>query len=737
MRKTLVLIAGLALLMVALPAHADWFPDDPYKWLQRPDLSMTGIDVNASEPFILADDFECVETGLITDIHIWGSWKYDEFPLGDPGNVTFILSIHEDIPDSVSSTGYSMPGEVLWHRTFPPGSFQYRWEAVDIVEGWMDPPESYIFPGDTECWQYNFFIPDTAAFEQMGQPEFPKVYWLDVQAIPEVDGYYFGWKTSLDHWNDDAVYGQGSEPFYGPWYELRYPPGHEMYPQSIDLAFVITSEEPQEPADWGDAPNSSMGYNYPTVILENGANHAPSMLYMGVLIDYEPNGIPDPNALGDDNNNLMDEDGVNFTSPLTPGMGATVDIFVSAGVAGPFFVDAWVDFDADGSWAEATDQIFSSQPVLMGPNSLNFTVPASAAGGYMTFARFRLSGAGGLPYTGTSSDGEVEDYEVWIDEGEEYKWVQYPDLEVTGIDINDTEPFLLADDFECTEPGRIDEIRVWGSWLGDILPYVDDPTAVTFVLSLHEDIPADASGTGYSMPGKVLWWRHFDYPDFFVDLYQGNIEEGWMDPPDMYIFPGDTQCWLYTFPIPPEEHVYQVGTDAEPKVYWLDVQARPHDVDAVFGWKTSLDHWNDDAVWVDGIEPYEGDWNELIYPPDHEMHPESIDLAFAIIGNPTADVPDGEMGRGFGLEQNVPNPFNPVTEIVYEIPAGGAEVKVEVFDVSGRRVATLVDGFEPEGVRRVTWNGMDNDGRRLPSGVYFYRLVGDEFEAAETMLLLK
>jgi len=167
------------------------------------------------------------------------------------------------------------------------------------------------------------------------------------------------------------------------------------------------------------------------------------------------------------------------------------------------------------------------------------------------------------------------------------------------------------------------------------------------------------------------------------------------------------------------------------------VQAWPHDMDATFGWKTSLDHWNDDAVWIEELEPYEGDWNELIYPPDHEMHPESIDLAFAIIGNPTADVPDGEIPREFGLRQNVPNPFNPVTTIVYEIPAGGAEVSVEIFDVAGRHVATLVDGFEPEGIRQVTWNGLDNAGQKLPSGVYFYRLVGSEFQAMEKMLLLK
>jgi len=735
MRTLLAVLMVLALLVCAVPAHADWFPDDPHKWLQRPDLSTTGIDVNASEPFILADDFPCAETGLITDIHLWGSWRNDESPGGQPDLVAFILSIHEDVPDSISSTGYSMPGELLWWRVFPPGSFQYRWEAVDLLEGWMDPPEDYVFPGDTQCWQYNFVIADSVAFLQTGTPEFPVVYWLDVQAIPANEAYAFGWKTSLDHWNDDAVYGLGSEPFYGPWFELRYPPGHEMHPQSIDLAFVITTEEPPEPADWGDAPNSPLGFTFPVWISENGANHPPSQLYMGPSIDYELNGIPDVNALGDDNNNLADEDGVVFTSPLTPGAGATVDVFVTGAAAGGAFVDAWVDFDGDGGWAEATDQIFNAQFVVNGLNSLNFNVPASAAGHYTSYARFRLSSVGGLPYTGPGPDGEVEDYQVWI-EPEEFKWVQYPDLDVTGIDINATESYILADDFLCTQTGRIDEIRIWGSWLDDDI-LVGDPTLVTFVLSLHEDIPANESPTGYSMPGDVLWSKYFQSWEFTAEPYYVGVAEGWLDPPDAFVFPADTTCWLYTFAIPDTEHVYQVGTEQEPKVYWLDVKALPHFHYGSFGWKTSLDHWNDDAVWGVGVEPYEGPWEELIYPAEHVWHPQSIDLAFAIIGNPTADVPDGKIPREFGLKQNAPNPFNPVTTIQYEIPAGGAEVKVEVFDVAGRRVVTLVDGFEPEGTQKVTWNGLNDAGRKMPSGVYFYRLVGSEFQAMEKMLLLK
>ena len=66
-------------------------------------------------------------------------------------------------------------------------------------------------------------------------------------------------------------------------------------------------------------------------------------------------------------------------------------------------------------------------------------------------------------------------------------------------------------------------------------------------------------------------------------------------------------------------------------IYWLDVQAQPHDANAVFGWKTSIDHFNDDASFSNipfGAPPVV--WDDMIYPPTHPFHGQSIDLAFAL-----------------------------------------------------------------------------------------------------------
>jgi hypothetical protein len=88
------------------------------------------------------------------------------------------------------------------------------------------------------------------------------------------------------------------------------------------------------------------------------------------------------------------------------------------------------------------------------------------------------------------------------------------------------------------------------------------------------------------------------------------------------------------------------------------------------------------------------------------------------------------------LEQNVPNPFNPQTTITFELPAAG-RVRLDVFDVAGRLVATLHDGNLPPGRHRLDWDGLDGGGRALPTGAYFCRLTAGKKSLSRKMLLLK
>jgi choice-of-anchor B domain-containing protein len=90
----------------------------------------------------------------------------------------------------------------------------------------------------------------------------------------------------------------------------------------------------------------------------------------------------------------------------------------------------------------------------------------------------------------------------------------------------------------------------------------------------------------------------------------------------------------------------------------------------------------------------------------------------------------------FQLEQNFPNPFNPSTRIPFELTRGG-RVTLAVYDVAGRRVRSVLDRELPAGLHEAEWDGRDDDGRGVASGVYFYRMHAGERTETRRMVLLK
>lgn len=97
---------------------------------------------------------------------------------------------------------------------------------------------------------------------------------------------------------------------------------------------------------------------------------------------------------------------------------------------------------------------------------------------------------------------------------------------------------------------------------------------------------------------------------------------------------------------------------------------------------------------------------------------------------------EAQVPGSFALNQNYPNPFNPTTEISFSIPNRG-HVELSVYNSLGQRVTTLVDGVRDGGDQTVTWNGTDQSGNSVASGVYFYRLKADGYSDSKKMLLLK
>ncbi len=107
--------------------------------------------------------------------------------------------------------------------------------------------------------------------------------------------------------------------------------------------------------------------------------------------------------------------------------------------------------------------------------------------------------------------------------------------------------------------------------------------------------------------------------------------------------------------------------------------------------------------------------------------------------NDVTDVDNGGSSRGptvLELDQNHPNPFNPSTTIRYYLPDKSG-IRLEVYDVSGKRVVCLVDSQKDRGAHTIEWNGKDQQGNAVGSGIYFYRLTVGEQTISKKMVLLR
>ncbi|MEW6701134.1 MAG: T9SS type A sorting domain-containing protein [Bacteroidota bacterium] len=94
------------------------------------------------------------------------------------------------------------------------------------------------------------------------------------------------------------------------------------------------------------------------------------------------------------------------------------------------------------------------------------------------------------------------------------------------------------------------------------------------------------------------------------------------------------------------------------------------------------------------------------------------------------------MPSSFSLAQNYPNPFNPSTNISYRLQ-GTSYTTLRVYDMLGREVATLVNEEQPAGTYQIVWNGTDNFGNKVTSGVYIYRLQAGSFSQTKKLVLMK
>ncbi len=102
----------------------------------------------------------------------------------------------------------------------------------------------------------------------------------------------------------------------------------------------------------------------------------------------------------------------------------------------------------------------------------------------------------------------------------------------------------------------------------------------------------------------------------------------------------------------------------------------------------------------------------------------------------TTDIEPAAVIKDFQLKQNYPNPFNPTTTIEFYLAKQG-HYRLDVYDVLGRKVKTLINGLQSPGSHRLMWDGTDDSGRMVSAGIYFYTLKGDHVKQTRKMLFIK
>ena len=128
-----------------------------------------------------------------------------------------------------------------------------------------------------------------------------------------------------------------------------------------------------------------------------------------------------------------------------------------------------------------------------------------------------------------------------------------------------------------------------------------------------------------------------------------------------------------------------------------------------YGW-----HIHSESVWIEALVEY--------------LHPSGVH-----------DETDLNIPSTFRLSQNYPNPFNPSTDIRYQIADNGYPIHttLKIYNILGQEMRTLVDVPQEVGYYTVTWDGVDNIGREVGSGIYLYRLEAGDFTATKRMVLIK
>ncbi len=544
-------------------------------------------------------------------------------------------------------------------------------------------------------------------------------------------------------------------------------------------------------SDFGDAPDPS----YPTLLGSNGAHHLLGNMWMGAAVDAEWDGQPvDGDTVGVDDEDGVEflgsspVSGGPYQLPYRPGWYGAVRITVS-GTAERAYLHGWYDWNADGDWNDEGERLFTGYPVS-GPGvyMVEFTVPEEAVPGG-SWSRFRIDNDNtSIQPTGGALSGEVEDYDPttgpvnpallldfgdapdttypshWINQGAVHVigdiWLgagvsdeldtrqidldEYDDgINFLGFSQNPGGPFINGGSFspgdyaaiEWDARGAISEdqaayLHIWidwdrsGSWEHSDELVVDttvvspgvgravfrapewlagQPLGTTWLRARLDREPVGTQlPTGVADDGEVE-----DYGDLLVDIelssFQavgeiGKVVLTWQTESEtenlgFHLFRAEAERGSYVRLT--AELIKGAGTSNEKHSYRFE-----------------------DTQVQEGKTYY------------YRLADVDFRGVLRLHGPVSATVRTGP--RSYTLEQNYPNPFNPTTSISFSLQEGGYTT-IKVFNMLGQEVKTLLECELSAGRHQVTWDGTDNHGDMVPTGLYVYTLTVNGYRASRKM----
>ena len=663
MKKLLVFSFVAIFLMMA--AGAQGTNGGTGKWLQPPDMEY-GVNIKSteSEP-IVADDWKCEDPREIVDVHFWGSyigWEIynPEPPLPPPGVNAFIIRIYKDVPAGADPDfPYSHPGELLYEKRVT--EFKERYYGTIT-----HPDKTY-----EHKFYYSLDLPEPF-YQREGT-----VYWISIAAVmPDGSEFPWGWETSTAHWNDNAC----RYWFYNNYWEeilpSQLPSWYQEHYRTVDMAFELTVEfeppPPLEPIKWQQRPDMEQGVNIISIPIMPSQNP----VELGTVADdwlcLDASPVSDlhfwgsyPGWLENEPDPTGDPPGVeafriqvysnapatspqDFSRPDKLLYEVWVEDFTETYVASifHFWDEKWehkyrYDLDLPRIFWQKRDKIYwlniSAIPAGDYPwgweSSMDRWGDFAVKGWYLDPDNWWWEMIK-HPYTGENIDMA---FELTTCEGP-IKWLQFPDM-ANGINILSLDP-VVADDWLCIKGKPITEIHFWGSYLscdGQVHweqrnpgppenPLPPTPGLSGFWISFHKNVPAGVDpDMPWSHPGELIKEIWVDFKDV-KEIYWDSVPHS--TGPDGLIW------WEHKF--------YYIVRLEEPfkqeegTIYWLNIGATPlPDSRWCWGWETSKDHWNDNAV--QGSEEWWEDLGQIYEPP--------IDMAFLLITEDDTDYCEGDFDR--------------------------------------------------------------------------------------------